>query len=255
MNTTWLRDRVAIKTLRSASLVLVAALTFALAGSTAMPSTSHAAQNTGGGTSSSDICTTLLNRLKRFHDISKNPNESKAVRDFYAAQAQIALLDGKRNGCSWASQALVSGQGTVVAGNVATATLASTPAGLRSAKGTFKRLGVQLKSGRVARLAGGQSGTPHPPTTTTAVALTSQPTGNPQQDDYCSKVADLINDAYRQGDLALINGDDEGAQAWYDLAAEFIDRSTQNGCRFTMNIRRVLGLKHLLDAGVIARRD
>jgi hypothetical protein len=214
------------KTLRSSSLVLVATLALALGGASAMPSPSVAVPNNGGGTSESDVCNSLLERLKRYHTISKNRNETKAVREFYAAQAQLTLLQGKRNNCQWAAQALVSGQGTVAVDAVdgITATRASK---------RFTR--------RAARLAGDQTG-PRPETTATLAKIKAQPTGDSQQDEYCRGVADLIDDAYSQGDQAFISGDEEGAQAWYDLAAEFTDRATQNGCRFTLAVRRAHGI-------------
>ena len=61
----------------------------------------------------------------------------------------------------------------------------------------------------------------------------SKPTGNSQLDGICQRMAGLINHANSQGDLALINGDDEGAQAWYDLADDMIRRGTAAGCSFS----------------------
>jgi hypothetical protein len=232
--------------LRSTSLVLVATLALAFAGAASMPSQSVAQPNTSAGTGESDLCKSLLDRLKRYHAIYTNKNETQAVRDYYKAQAQLTLAQGRIHKCQWASPAaLVSGVNTVavdVAGGVATARTSKQLAGANAVR----------KTRRAARLAGGQTG-PRPQATTTMAAIKAQPTGNAQQDEYCRAVADLIQDAYNQGDQAFIAGDDEGAQAWYDLAGEMTDRATQNGCRFTFLIRRVAGLDVRLAGVVIAR--
>jgi hypothetical protein len=65
----------------------------------------------------------------------------------------------------------------------------------------------------------------------------SNPTGNSQLDGICKQMADLINYAQSQGDVALVNGDDEGAQAWYDLADEMIRGGTAKGCKFSSAFR------------------
>jgi|SRR5215216_2980322 len=61
----------------------------------------------------------------------------------------------------------------------------------------------------------------------------SNPTGNSELDSICQQMAGLINHANTQGDLATIDGDDESAQAWYDLADDMIRRGTAAGCRFS----------------------
>jgi hypothetical protein len=61
--------------------------------------------------------------------------------------------------------------------------------------------------------------------------IKSNPTGNSKLDAICQRIADLINYANSQGDLAMINDDDEGAQAWYDLADDMIRRGTNAGCK------------------------
>ena len=73
-------------------------------------------------------------------------------------------------------------------------------------------------------------------------ALKAKPTGNPQLDDYCQQAAALIDRAITQGNLALVNGDEEGANEWYHLAAEMIERSQGAGCSFSARrkIRRIL---------------
>jgi hypothetical protein len=239
------------KTVRSSSLVLAAALALALGGATAMPSPSVAAPNNGSGATESDVCKSLLDRLKRYHTIATNRHETQAVRDYYAAQARLTLEQGRLKKCQWAARALVVGQGTMGV-NAAVAGVATTRVAV-SAKRTSKRLSGVQRARRAAMLAGGQTDT-RPEAPATIAAIKAQPTGNPQQDEYCSKVADLIEDAYRQGDQAFASGDDEGGQAWYDLAGEFTDRATQNGCRFTFLIRGVVAIDQRLAAGVIAAR-
>ncbi|MBJ7330594.1 MAG: hypothetical protein JHC95_11910 [Solirubrobacteraceae bacterium] len=72
-----------------------------------------------------------------------------------------------------------------------------------------------------------------PQATVSVSAIKATTTGNQQQDEYCAGVAKLIQDAWDQGDRQIGLGNDAEAQAWYDLAEDFIDRATQNGCRFT----------------------
>src|SRR5687768_6195829 len=97
-------------TFRRSVLALFAVL--ALAASGAAP-TALAADNGSGGSGTDDICQTLLNRLKRFHTISKDAKEPKAVRDFYRSQAEIALLRARTLGCGWAAIAAGHGPATV----------------------------------------------------------------------------------------------------------------------------------------------
>ena len=60
--------------------------------------------------------------------------------------------------------------------------------------------------------------------------IKSNPTGDAKLDAICQQFVDLINRAYREGDLALVNGDDEGAEAWYDVAHDGIRKATASGC-------------------------
>ncbi len=73
-------------------------------------------------------------------------------------------------------------------------------------------------------------------------ALKAKPTGDPRLDDYCQQAAALIDRAITQGNLALVNGDDDEAAEWYHLAAEMIERSQANGCSFA----RVHKIKSIL---------
>ena len=61
--------------------------------------------------------------------------------------------------------------------------------------------------------------------------IKSNPTGNSELDSICQRIANLINYANSQGDLAMINEDDEAAQAWYDLADYMIRRGIGAGCK------------------------
>ncbi len=74
-------------------------------------------------------------------------------------------------------------------------------------------------------------------------AIKAKPTGDPKLDDYCQQAAALIDRAITQGNLALVNGDDDGASEWYHLAAEMITRSQAQGCQFARigpKVRHVL---------------
>jgi hypothetical protein len=77
-------------------------------------------------------------------------------------------------------------------------------------------------------------------TAATAVFIKANPTGNQQQDEYCRGVAELINNAEKEGDAALLGGDQQGAAEWYALAEYFTERATRNGCRF-MDLRTKVG--------------
>ena len=98
---------------------------------------------------------------------------------------------------------------------------------------------MQIKRALVAGLlavailvapAGVSGGTVH------AAPISTNPTGNSRLDDLCRRAADLINQANTEGDLALIHGDDAGAQAWYDLADEMLSRSKGWGCNFSARL-------------------
>jgi hypothetical protein len=69
--------------------------------------------------------------------------------------------------------------------------------------------------------------------------IKSNPTGDAKLDAICEQFADLINRAYREGDLALVNGDDEGADAWYDVAHDGIRKATAAGCNISARVAPV----------------
>jgi hypothetical protein len=212
-------------------------LVLAAVAATAAPSAAIAADNGSTGTGDSDICQTLLDRVKRYHAISKDKSESQAVRNYYAAQAQLALFQAKRNNCSWV--AISAGHLPAAVGGLAIADQVLTPKAPAAAvrvKGTFDRLDRARKARRSARIAGGAGGT-RPTAGATVSATKANPTGNPSQDEYCSKAAELIDEAYDAGDAAYGSGDEAGGDAWYDLANEFVARATANGCRFTISLR------------------
>lgn len=86
--------------------------------------------------------------------------------------------------------------------------------------------------------AGAGLGLPAGPGGSTSVArINSHPTGDPGLDEYCRKVADLVNDAILQSDLALINNDPQGSQEWWDLAMYMLAYSKSKGCNFSNRIR------------------
>ena len=66
-----------------------------------------------------------------------------------------------------------------------------------------------------------------------AAVVESYPTGNAELDQICDRMAGLINHAYEEGHYALVYGDDEGAEAWFDLARDMIRRATGAGCKLT----------------------
>lgn len=208
-------------------------LALAIAATAISPALSSAAPNTATGPSSGDseFCTTLLDRLKRFNDLANDPREPKKVRDFYRARASNVLHRARQAGCGWAAlqgQAppTVSPPGDTVA------------TGITGARTRFDRLTTKRAQGTQSakRRAVTGGGTRVPPSRAAVAALKATTTGNQQQDDYCAGVAKLIDDAEHQGDLAVLNGDQASADAWYDLAEEFIDRATQNGCRFVFGL-------------------
>ncbi len=225
-------------------------LAVAIAATAISPAVSSAAPNTGAGPAAgeSEFCSTLLDRLKRFNDLANDPREPKKVRDFYKARASSVLLRAQQAGCGWAAiqgQAppTVSQPGDVIA------------PGLVGARTTFDRLsasrGKRTQSSK--RRAGNGGSTRVPSSQSTATALKATTTGNQQHDDYCAGVAKLINEAEAEGDRQLGLGNDAEAQAWWDLAEEFIDRATQNGCRFTLALRAQAQLQQV-KMPVAARR-
>jgi hypothetical protein len=78
-------------------------------------------------------------------------------------------------------------------------------------------------------------------------ALVAKPTGDRALDSYCQQAAALIDKAMTQGNLALVNGDDAGAAAWYALADDMISRSEANGCEFGA-ARKIRRLRRFLAA-------
>lgn len=227
--------------LRRTTRIALAVLALVLAVTAVAPALSSAAQNQGGGTSTSDYCSTLLSRLKRYHDIATNPREPKAVRDFYQARAEVLLITARNAGCSWAPAALA---GTTISADTSGALSAarapgSCDAGCRQKRSRFAGLsparGFRPVALRRAAAPGGGTSVPQPQNAVSA--LKAHPTGNRQQDEYCSAVAKLIADADAEGDAALIRGDQAEADAWYALADYFLDQSTQNGCRFVFALK------------------
>lgn len=99
---------------------------------------------------------------------------------------------------------------------------------------------------------GGGKGTP-PAAGAAILAIKANPTGNQQHDEYCRGVADLINEAEREGDAALLSGDDQGAAEWYALAEYFTERATRNGCRF-MDLRHRPGVVRLPETIAVSPR-
>ncbi len=226
---------------RRITRIALAVLTLVLAVTAVSPAISSAAQNQGGGTGNSDYCSTLLSRLKRYHDIATDPREPKAVRDFYKARAEVLLITARDAGCSWAPAALA---GTTISADT-TRALSAAPApgacdaGCRQKRTRFTRLSPARGSRPVAlrRAAAPGGGTSVPQPQSTVSALKAHPTGNTQQDEYCSGVAKLIAEAEAEGDAALLRGDRAEADAWYALADYFLDQSTQNGCRFVFALK------------------
>ena len=85
----------------------------------------------------------------------------------------------------------------------------------------------------------------------TSHAVRATPTGNQAQDDYCNKVAALINHAMAQGDRAIADGDVDNATAWYALATQMQQRSARNGCMW-VNTRRINRVRlELADLGPV----
>ena len=72
----------------------------------------------------------------------------------------------------------------------------------------------------------------------TSHAVRATPTGDRAQDDYCNKVAALINHAMAEGDRALAAGDTDNATGWYALAVQMQQRSARNGCMW-VNTRKI----------------
>lgn len=102
-----------------------------------------------------------------------------------------------------------------------------------------KQEGCSWAQGPAALRGAGDTGTP----TGTRAAIASvkaSSTGNKDLDDFCRKVADLINEAERAGDDAAVSGDIQGSNEWYALADYYIERASRHGCRF-MDLRQRSG--------------
>ena len=228
----------------------------AVASLAAAPTAALAADNGSGPTSdNSEICNKLLDRMKRYHAISKDRSQPKAVRDYYASQAEIALIRAKDHGCSFV--AINAGHGPGVVGANEVTDLVATPvapAASVKVKAKFDRLQSARSARRSARIAGGSTTGTVPKAGVKLASIKASPTGNQNQDAYCAEAAKLIDEAFSEGDAAFASGDHEGAQAWWDLAYDFIDRATQNGCRFTAGIRGKLGAVRIVGVNVIASR-
>jgi hypothetical protein len=93
---------------------------------------------------------------------------------------------------------------------------------------------------RSALTGGGKTGVPGPGATVASVKATT--TGNQTHDEYCRGVAELIENAERQGDDHAVS-DPEQAAEWYALAEYFLERATRNGCRFTFLRSRAGGIR------------
>lgn len=221
---------------RLARLVL-AVLALALAATAVTPAVSGAQPNQGGGSGDSDYCKTLRDRLQRYHDIATDTAQPKGVRDFYRARANVLLMTARKAGCTWAAR---------VSAGAGVATAPPETAATTRQRARFDRLAAPRRGfarGAQRRAAGGT--TQAPPSQPSVAAIKAHPTGNSQQDEYCAAVGQLIDEAEREGDNAALRGDEASADAWYDLADEFIDRATQNGCRFTLALTAQRGTRQL----------
>jgi hypothetical protein len=87
---------------------------------------------------------------------------------------------------------------------------------------------------------GGKTGVPGAGATIAFIKATT--TGDKQHDEYCRGVAELIENAERQGDDHAIS-DPQQAAEWYALAEYFLERATRNGCRFVQLRHRVGGIR------------
>jgi hypothetical protein len=60
----------------------------------------------------------------------------------------------------------------------------------------------------------------------------ASPTGDSQLDDYCRKVADLVDHAVNQANHYASIGDADEASQWHALAEYMLRGATQRGCNF-----------------------
>ena len=70
-----------------------------------------------------------------------------------------------------------------------------------------------------------------------AARVSSHPSGNASLDAYCSAAADLINQAFAEGDRADNMGYYDEGQAWWDTAIGMLSVAKANGCNFSARIR------------------
>lgn len=242
--------------LRAARLAM-AVLALALAATAVSPAASNAQPNQGGGGDSS-YCSSLLDRLKRYHAIATDPSQPQGVRDFYRNRAAIVLVRAQSAGCTWATsmQAIGSAATLPDAALTSRGSAASVPGGpavRAQRRATFDRLTATRRQGARAGkrgTAGGGTRVPSSQTSTAAIKATS--TGNAQHDQYCADVAKLIDEADAAGDDAFNSGNAASADLWWELADYFTDVATQNGCRFTMVIKTQPGMR--APAAVAVRR-
>lgn len=68
--------------------------------------------------------------------------------------------------------------------------------------------------------------------TSAQAAVKASPTGDSQLDDYCSKVAGLINHALQKSWEAAAAGDPDESAQWHALAEYMARSATQKGCHF-----------------------
>jgi hypothetical protein len=232
---------------------LIAAVV-ALAAATASPAVAGAQPNTGSGGSDSSYCQTLRERIQRYNDLAHDMSLPQSVRAFYATRAQITLIHAREANCGWA--AIQAGGGTAGEATPAgPATRAAGTAPSNTARTTRRRAAFRTLNRRLrVRASRTTTGMPSGGNVPSGVAfIKANPTGNPSQDDYCRKAADLIADAERQGDQATADNHPQDADAWYELADYMIDVATQNGCRFVFGIK-ASGLSEYRAASVVATR-
>jgi hypothetical protein len=115
-------------------------------------------------------------------------------------------------------------------------------------QGQFEGCSWAPKSGAIK--GGGTNGVPGGGATIASIRATT--TGDKQHDEYCRGVAELIEQAEREGDAAAIH-DPQGAAEWYALADYYLERATRNGCRFTFLRSRVGGVQQPLTIAVSPR--
>ena len=75
-----------------------------------------------------------------------------------------------------------------------------------------------------------------------AARVSSKPTGDQSLDDYCRQAADLINEAFAEGDRLDFSGNFAEGQEWWDLGIEMLARARANGCSFAQARVRRLGV-------------